>query len=147
MARRAWRSAWVDAETSLLASTQSAAAARAGLPTTMHVTDSLFSHLIPCRVWEAVNIRERQLKAAERVAVGEMRRSMPVRVAVFSTKPYDRTFLESANVRHGHDLIFFEPRLTQETAALAAGFPPCACLSTTSSMPGRWNSSHSTAHA
>jgi len=44
-------------------------------------------------------------------------------VAVFSTKPYDRMFLEAANAAHGHELIYFEPRLTRETSALAAGFP------------------------
>lgn len=46
-----------------------------------------------------------------------------MRVAVFSTKAYDRQFLATANGIHGHDLVFFEPRLTQETVALAAGFP------------------------
>ena len=45
-----------------------------------------------------------------------------MRVAVFSTKPYDRQFLEAANVAHGHELRFFEPRLTTETARLAEGF-------------------------
>jgi D-lactate dehydrogenase len=45
-----------------------------------------------------------------------------MQVAVFSTKSYDRTFLEAANSQHGHKLIFFEPRLTWETAALAQGF-------------------------
>lgn len=44
-----------------------------------------------------------------------------MRVAVFSTKPYDRTFLSDANGRHGHELTFFEPRLAPETAVLAAG--------------------------
>lgn len=43
-----------------------------------------------------------------------------MRVAVFSTKPYDRAFLESANIFHGHHFTFFEPRLSRETAALAA---------------------------
>lgn len=46
-----------------------------------------------------------------------------MRVAVFSTKPYDREFLEAANERHGHELVFLEPRLAPETASLAAGFP------------------------
>lgn len=46
-----------------------------------------------------------------------------MKVAVFSTKSYDRHFLEAANEQHGHDLVFFEPRLNQETSALAAGFP------------------------
>lgn len=46
-----------------------------------------------------------------------------MRVAIFSTKPYDREFLCAANEVHGHELVFFEPRLTSETRALAAGFP------------------------
>ncbi|MBI3949329.1 MAG: 2-hydroxyacid dehydrogenase [Acidobacteria bacterium] len=46
-----------------------------------------------------------------------------MRVAVFSTKPYDRQFLQAANAKYGHELVFFEPRLTYETRALAAGFP------------------------
>jgi D-lactate dehydrogenase len=45
-----------------------------------------------------------------------------VHVAVFSTKPHDREFLTAANAAQGHDLVFLEPRLTLETAALAAGF-------------------------
>jgi D-lactate dehydrogenase len=46
-----------------------------------------------------------------------------MRVVVFSTKPYDRTFFEAANRSFGHDLVFLEPRLTAETATLAGGFP------------------------
>lgn len=46
-----------------------------------------------------------------------------MRIAVFSTKPYDRRFLEEANRVYGHDLVFFEPRLTVDTAPLAADFP------------------------
>lgn len=46
-----------------------------------------------------------------------------MKVAVFSTKPYDRAFLEAANRTHGHQLFFFEPRLTPETHIMAAGFP------------------------
>lgn len=45
-----------------------------------------------------------------------------MRVAVFSTKAYDREFLDRANAAHGHDLVYFEPRLLPETAPLAAGF-------------------------
>jgi D-lactate dehydrogenase len=45
-----------------------------------------------------------------------------MRIAVFSTKTYDRQMLTSANDRHGHELVFFEPRLTPSTAALADGF-------------------------
>lgn len=44
-----------------------------------------------------------------------------MRVAVFSTKPYDREFLAAANAAAGHDLALLEPRLSVETAALAQG--------------------------
>jgi len=47
-----------------------------------------------------------------------------MRVAVFSTKPYDETsFREQV---HAHELVFLEPRLTAETASLAEGFD-CVC--------------------
>lgn len=46
-----------------------------------------------------------------------------MQIAVFDTHSYDRSALEAANARYGHDLTFFEPRLTPETARLAAGFP------------------------
>jgi D-lactate dehydrogenase len=46
-----------------------------------------------------------------------------MRVAVFSTKPYDRHFLDAANSVAGHELAYFEPRLVPETTPLAAGFP------------------------
>lgn len=46
-----------------------------------------------------------------------------MQVAVFSTKPYDRAFLESANKDHEHEFVFFEARLTPETVSLAKGFP------------------------
>jgi D-lactate dehydrogenase len=44
-----------------------------------------------------------------------------MKVAVFSAKSYDRQFLEVANLNHGHELLFLEPRLTEMTATLAAG--------------------------
>ena len=44
-----------------------------------------------------------------------------MRVAVFSTKPYDRSFLDAANASARHELAYLEPRLTLETAALAQG--------------------------
>lgn len=46
-----------------------------------------------------------------------------MRVAVFSTKPYDRTFLDRANSEFGHELTYFEPHLKIETVSLAEGFP------------------------
>jgi D-lactate dehydrogenase len=50
-----------------------------------------------------------------------------MKVAVFSTKSYDRAFLEAANADRAHELVFFEPRLNLETSVLAAGFP-AACI-------------------
>ncbi len=44
-----------------------------------------------------------------------------MKVAVFSSKPYDRKFLEAANANHRHELIFFESHLTTKTATLAQG--------------------------
>jgi len=44
-----------------------------------------------------------------------------VRIAVYSTKSYDRSSLEEANDRHGHELTFLEARLQANTAALAHG--------------------------
>lgn len=46
-----------------------------------------------------------------------------MKVAVFSTKSYDRHFLEAANTNHKHELVFFEPHLTCDTAILASEFP------------------------
>ncbi len=49
------------------------------------------------------------------------RRAPQVRIAVFSSRSYDRRFLTEANGRHGHELTFLEPRLDATTAALAEG--------------------------
>lgn len=46
-----------------------------------------------------------------------------MKMAVFSTEPYDREFLTAANADAGHDLTFYEPRLTAHACALPAGFP------------------------
>ena len=43
-----------------------------------------------------------------------------MRVTVFSSKPYDVSFLGQAN-RHGYDLAFLQPRLEPATVSLAAG--------------------------
>jgi D-lactate dehydrogenase len=59
-----------------------------------------------------------------------------MRVAVFSTKRYDRESLAAANGPHGHDLAFLEPRLTPETAPLARGFAAvCAFVNDQLSAP------------
>jgi len=46
-----------------------------------------------------------------------------MRTAVFSTKSYDRQFLAPAAAATGHELEWFEPRLTSATSPLASGFP------------------------
>ncbi len=46
-----------------------------------------------------------------------------MKVAVFSTKGYDREFLQRANQQYRHELFFFEPHLTLETCSLGFGFP------------------------
>jgi len=44
-----------------------------------------------------------------------------MRVAVFSTKPYDKKFLDEANKSFGHELIYLETRLTSQTAVIPEG--------------------------
>jgi D-lactate dehydrogenase len=46
-----------------------------------------------------------------------------MKVAVFSTKPYDRLFLDEINRDFKHELHFLEPRLTEDTVSLAENFP------------------------
>ena len=46
-----------------------------------------------------------------------------MKVAIFSTKAYDRKFLSAANSNHHHELCFFEPHLTSDTARLASECP------------------------
>ena len=45
-----------------------------------------------------------------------------MKIAVFDTHSYDRHAFDAANVAFGHELVFFEARLTPDTAVLAAGF-------------------------
>ncbi len=59
-----------------------------------------------------------------------------MRIAVFSTKPYDRQYLVAANEKHGHELVFLESRLNEETAPLAGGAPAvCIFVSDVASRP------------
>ncbi|MDP2330046.1 MAG: 2-hydroxyacid dehydrogenase [Reyranella sp.] len=44
-----------------------------------------------------------------------------MRVAVFSTKPYDRKFLDAANTDAGHEFVYLESRLTLQTVGAAEG--------------------------
>jgi len=45
-----------------------------------------------------------------------------MRIAIFSTKSYDRLFLNEANEKFKHELAFFEHHLTLSTCQLAYGF-------------------------
>ncbi len=49
-----------------------------------------------------------------------------MRIAVFSAKRYERPFFDEANT--GHEIVWLEPRLSPETATLAAGFPAVCCF-------------------
>lgn len=44
-----------------------------------------------------------------------------MRIAIFSTKPYDRLFLDAANRDRRHELVYLEPRLNLQTAVAADG--------------------------
>jgi D-lactate dehydrogenase len=46
-----------------------------------------------------------------------------MRIAFFSTKPYDRHSFDEANAGFGHEIGYLEPRLDAVTASLAAGWP------------------------
>ena len=50
-----------------------------------------------------------------------------MRVAVFSTKSYDKEHFNQANSQYGYELEFFDVRLEAKTARLAHGFP-VVCL-------------------
>ena len=52
---------------------------------------------------------------------------MSLRVAVYSTQPHDRRFLDEANAPGRHELVYLAPRLDALTAAGAAG-AQVACL-------------------
>ena len=49
-----------------------------------------------------------------------------MKVAFFSTKPYDRKFFNLANKEFGHEITYFDTRLTRQTLKLAEGHE-CAC--------------------
>jgi D-lactate dehydrogenase len=50
-----------------------------------------------------------------------------MQIAVFSSRRYDREYLTAANRVHGHEFVFLESRLTEETAPLA-GAAPVVCI-------------------
>jgi len=59
-----------------------------------------------------------------------------MKVAVFSTKPYDRRFLEAANSDKTHELHFFEVPMNEDTAILASEYPAiCVFVNDTLDRP------------
>ncbi len=50
-----------------------------------------------------------------------------MKIAVFSTMPYDRAYLTHSNESREHELTFLKPSLNHETLKLAEGFP-CVCV-------------------
>ena len=51
-------------------------------------------------------------------------------IAIFSAKPFEKTFFAKGNEKFSHDLRFFDAHLSEETAGLAKGFPVvCAFVS------------------
>lgn len=49
-----------------------------------------------------------------------------MKIAFFDTHRFERPFFEEANKKYGHEIVYFEPRLTAQTAPLVRGYP-CAC--------------------
>jgi len=45
-----------------------------------------------------------------------------LKVAFFSAQPYDKEFFQAANQQFGHNISFFEARLSVKTASLAFGY-------------------------
>jgi len=50
-----------------------------------------------------------------------------MKIAVFSSKPYDRAHLSAVN-QDQHQMTFFEPHLDEQTAILAQGFDVVCCF-------------------
>ncbi|MEI6891572.1 MAG: 2-hydroxyacid dehydrogenase [Pontiella sp.] len=50
-----------------------------------------------------------------------------MKIAFFSTKPYDRTFFDLANKEFEHEIIYYEGSLRRETLKLAEGYE-CVCI-------------------
>jgi D-lactate dehydrogenase len=59
-----------------------------------------------------------------------------MRVAMFSSKPYDRRSFEEQNAAFRHEIVFLEPRLGPDTASLARGFP-AVCIFVNDSADAR----------
>jgi len=53
-----------------------------------------------------------------------------MKIALFSSKNFEKPFLEAANKKHQHELVFFETALNEQTAVLTAGFTAISCFVT-----------------
>lgn len=51
-----------------------------------------------------------------------------MKIGFFNARPYDRQFFDAANAAVGHEIEYFEDRLTHQTASLAAGFESVCCF-------------------
>jgi D-lactate dehydrogenase len=49
-----------------------------------------------------------------------------MKVAMFDTHKFERIFFEDANKQFGHDIVYFETKMSEQTANLALSFE-CAC--------------------
>ncbi|MFY7697885.1 MAG: 2-hydroxyacid dehydrogenase [Legionella sp.] len=53
-----------------------------------------------------------------------------MKIAFFSTKSFEVSFIQNANLAYNHELVFFETVLHEKTAKLAAGFIAVSCFVT-----------------
>ncbi len=53
-----------------------------------------------------------------------------MKVAIFSTRSFEKPFLEEANQSHHHELHFLDTRLTEKTASIAVAYPAVSCAVT-----------------
>lgn len=51
-----------------------------------------------------------------------------MKAAFFDTHDYDREFFDQQNSKFKHEIVYFEPRLTTQTALLAKDFPCICCF-------------------
>src|SRR5690348_14663520 len=59
-----------------------------------------------------------------------------MKVAVCSAQSYDRQFLLEANAHIGHELVFFDSHLCEETRRMVGGFPTvCVFVNDTLNAP------------
>jgi D-lactate dehydrogenase len=49
-----------------------------------------------------------------------------MKIALFDSHGFERQYFDQENNAFGHEIVHFEPRLTEQTAGLAEGFP-CVC--------------------